>query len=140
VIGSGRDKGKPISKSTLYRHFRNEMKNGSAMLKALVMGRYRAALANDMPWAIQMGMRTLFRWDINNAPLAPELGAAERPTIQVTFVKPDPNHPMFRDDPLPKQIEQGPVRYDPAPPGQRLLPAPTQQPLGDLSKRRSWMD
>jgi hypothetical protein len=41
VIGSGRDRGKPIAKTTLYRHFRTEMQNGQAMLKALVMGRYR---------------------------------------------------------------------------------------------------
>jgi hypothetical protein len=49
VIGSGRGAGKPIAKTTLFRHFRNEMRNGQSMLKALVMGRYRAALANDMP-------------------------------------------------------------------------------------------
>jgi hypothetical protein len=113
------------------------MRNGQSMLKALVMGRYRAALANDMPWAIQMGMRTLFRWDINNAPLPPELAVEQRPTIQVTFVKPDPNDPRFRDD--PPQLER-PVRYDPAPPGQKLLPSPTERPMPNLSRKGSWMD
>jgi hypothetical protein len=30
VIGDGRGNGKPIAKTTLYRHFSNEMKNGPA--------------------------------------------------------------------------------------------------------------
>jgi hypothetical protein len=66
VIGSGRngeDTGKPISKATLYRHFRNELANGRAMLKARVAGKFYAALDNDAPWAIQMAMRNQFGWD-----------------------------------------------------------------------------
>ena len=63
VIGSGRnsasgaENGKPISKSTLFKHFRNELANGRSMLKARVAGKFYNALDNDEPWAIQMAMR-----------------------------------------------------------------------------------
>jgi hypothetical protein len=89
VIGSARGDGRPIAKTTLYRHFGNEMKNGQAMLKALIMGRYRAALDEGAAWATQMGMRTLFRWDINSALLPPD-PAGTTSSIRVEFVKPDP--------------------------------------------------
>jgi hypothetical protein len=76
VIGAGRGRdgeeevdGKPISKSTLFKHFRTELANGRAMLKSKIMGKYYAALDDNAPWAVQMGMRTVFRWDINSAPL-----------------------------------------------------------------------
>jgi hypothetical protein len=36
VIGSARGNGRPIAKTTLYRHFGNEMKKGQAMLKAVI--------------------------------------------------------------------------------------------------------
>jgi hypothetical protein len=137
VIGSARGDGRPIAKTTLYRHFGNEMKNGQAMLKALIMGRYRAVLDEGAAWATQMGMRTLFRWDINSALLPPD-PAGTTTSIRVKFVKPDPK--LIEDDRPVVEHEQ---RHDEGPPpGQRLLPPPSQQPMPDLSKRNggSWMD
>lgn len=115
------------------------MKNGQAMLKALIMGRYRAALDEGAAWATQMGMRTLFRWDINSALLPPD-PAGTTSSIRVEFVKPDPK--LIEDDGPVIEHEQ---RYDEGPrPGQRLLPASSQQPMPDLSKSNngggSWMD
>jgi hypothetical protein len=45
VIGAGR--------STLFRHFKNELANGRAMLKARVAGKFYAALDDGEPWAFQ---------------------------------------------------------------------------------------
>jgi hypothetical protein len=53
VIGSGRnsapgsENGKPIAKSTLFRHFKNELANGRSMLKARVAGKFYNALDNN---------------------------------------------------------------------------------------------
>jgi hypothetical protein len=50
VIGSARNgtgdavSGKPISKSTLFKHFRNELRNGRSLLKAKVAGKFYTAL------------------------------------------------------------------------------------------------
>jgi hypothetical protein len=138
VIGDGRGNGKPIAKTTLYRHFSNEMKNGPAVLKARITTKYYAALENDAPWAVQMGMRTQFRWDINGA-LLPSDPAGSVSSIRVEFVKPDPR--MLEDD---RPVIEHEHRHDAGPrPGQRLLPARSQQPMPDLSKRNgggSWMD
>jgi hypothetical protein len=100
VIGSGRngeDTGKPISKATLYRHFRNELANGRAMLKARVAGKFYAVLDDDAPWAIQFGMRNLFGWDAgrngfhamldDSAAALP--GGTEPLHLDVHFVMPD---------------------------------------------------
>jgi hypothetical protein len=130
VMGSARGDGRPIAKTTLYRRFGNEMKNGQAMLKALIMGRYRAALDEGAAWATQMGMRTLFRWDINSALLPPD-PAGTTSSIRVEFVKPDPK--LIEDD---RPVVEHEARHDEGPrPGQRLLPPPSQQPMPDLSKR-----
>ena len=138
VIGDGRGIGKPIAKTTLYRHFSNEMKNGPAVLKARITTKYYAALENDAPWAVQMGMRTQFRWDINGA-LLPSDPAGTVSSIRVEFVKPDPR--MLEDD---RPVIEHEHRHDAGPrPGQRLLPSPSQQPMRDLPKRNgggSWMD
>jgi hypothetical protein len=44
VVGGGRardtDSGKPISKTTLFRHFKTELASGRAMLKARVAGKF----------------------------------------------------------------------------------------------------
>jgi hypothetical protein len=69
VIGNGRNggvagrSGRPIAKTTLHKYFKNELANGSALLKAKVAGRFYAALDADAPWAMQMAMRNRFNWD-----------------------------------------------------------------------------
>jgi hypothetical protein len=145
VIGASRGvdavSGKAISRATLYRHFKSEMSSGRALLKTKIVAGWHRAIDEGQNWAIQFGLRTVLGLrDGAGVPALPhEVGDEQRPSIQVTFVRPDPNDPRFRDD--PPQLER-PVRYDPAPPGQRLLPAPTDRPMQDLSirKRGSWMD
>jgi hypothetical protein len=128
-----------ISKTTLYRHFKHEMAGGRAMLKTKLVAGWHRAIDEGQSWAIGFGLRTVLGLrDGAGVPLlVPEAGDEVRPTIQVMFVKPDPNDPKFRDD--PPQLER-PVRYDPAPPGQKLLPAPTEQPMPNLARKGSWMD
>jgi hypothetical protein len=119
VIGSGRngeDTGKPISKATLYRHFRNELANGRAMLKGRVAGKFYAALDDDAPWAIQMAMRNQFGWDNGRSgfqiSLLDEGGdGTEAPAVSIQFVLPGK---QLEDEPIrdvtPSRVEQQPRR------------------------------
>ena len=90
------------------------------------------------------GLRTVLGMrDGGNVPQLPlEPGDEQRPTIQVTFVRPDLNDPRFKDDEPVRQIGQQPYPGQPAPAGTKLLPAPdpNQRPMRDLSKPGSWMD
>jgi hypothetical protein len=117
VVGGGRardtDSGRPISKTTLFRHFKKELASGRAMLKARVAGKFYAALDNDEPWAIQMSMRNQFGWDSGRGGFHLDPGALTegRPqtTVQVVFVVcKKPWHDTL----------EGPVA------GQKLLPSP----------------
>jgi hypothetical protein len=117
VIGNGRNggvagrSGRPIAKTTLHKYFKNELANGSALLKAKVAGRFYAALDADAPWAVQMATRNRFNWDagrggFDGAQLSDLLDDnGIQPTVAIEFVIPGKREP------------------DPAPiPGQRLLP------------------
>jgi hypothetical protein len=120
VIGAGRggdpdsDSGKPISKSTLFKHFKNELANGRAMLKARIMGKYYNALDDDAPWAIRLGMQIAFGWRGRRRAFNTEAPELERPPIKIVFVVPRGNEDA--DEP------GGRERY-----GQKLLPRPRQQ-------------
>jgi hypothetical protein len=128
VIGAGRngvrgsDSGKPIAKTTLFRHFRNELASGRAMLKARVAGKFYDALNNNEPWAIQMAMRNQFGWDAGRGGFQLDAGALtdQQPetTVHVTFVVPGkkPWHDTFA----------GPVA------GQKLLPSPPAMRQNEL--------
>jgi hypothetical protein len=126
VIGAGRnrdgtenveDTGRtPISKATLYKHFRNELANGRAMLKARVAGRFYNALDEDQPWAIQMAMRNQFGWDNGRSgfqiSLLDEGGdGTEAPAVSIQFVLPGK---QLEDEPIrdvtPSRVEQQPRR------------------------------
>jgi hypothetical protein len=150
VIGSGRngeDTGKPISKATLYRHFRNELANGRAMLKGRVAGKFYAALDDDAPWAIQMAMRNQFGWDNGRSGfhvnLLDEGGATgiqgPAPKMQIEFVMPsereledqprDVTPPQIKPDerrdyeakPAPVTLDLQPARDEPVrSPGRRV--------------------
>lgn len=126
VIGSGRngeDTGKPISKATLYRHFRNDLSNGRAMLKARVAGKFYAALDDDAPWAIQMAMRNQFGWDNWRSGFHVSLigddtnGSIDGtiPRIELEFVM--PRQRELEDEPLPQREvkDVSPSRVEPAP-------------------------
>ena len=123
VIGAARNgvgddlSGKPISKSTLFKHFRNEMRHGRSLLKAKIMGKYYAALDEGREWAIAMGMRNLHAFDIGRGgfsadPAAltdgvPQIGA------EVVFIVPG-----YGASEVELEPEQRPI------PNQRLLPPP----------------
>jgi hypothetical protein len=126
VIGSARNgngdatSGKPISKSTLFKHFRNELRNGRSLLKAKVAGKFYAALDEGREWAISMAMRNLHGFDagrggfqIDPAVLAD--GAREINTF-IEFIVPG-RHEEQRPGPIP---------------GQRLLPAPPKMYKDEL--------
>ena len=74
------------------------------MLKALIMGRYRAALDE--------GAATLFRWDINCALLPPDPPGTTS-SIRVEFVKPDPR--LIEDDGRGEQRISGQSHFWPMP-------------------------
>jgi hypothetical protein len=57
-----------------------------------------------------------------------------QPSIRVTFVRPDPK--MLEDD--SPVVEHQPQPYDPTRHYQKLLPAPTERPMPNLT--RHWMD
>jgi hypothetical protein len=79
VVGGGRawdtDSGKPISKTTLFRHFKRELASGRALLKARVAGKFYNALDEDRPSAIQMAMRNQFGWDAGRGGFHLDAGA-----------------------------------------------------------------
>jgi hypothetical protein len=122
VVGGGRardtDSGRPISKTTLFRHFKTELASGRAMLKARVAGKFYNALDEDQPWAIQMAMRNQFGWDAGRGGFHLDTGALieagdVQPLTQIEFVVPG------------KPPEEGPPAPAPGPyPWQKALPAP----------------
>jgi hypothetical protein len=122
VVGGGRardtDSGKPISKTTLFRHFKTELASGRALLKARVAGKFYNALDEDQPWAIQMAMRNQFGWDAGRGGFHLDTGALieagdVQPLTQIEFVV--PGKPPEEGPPAPAQ---GPY------PWQKALPAP----------------
>lgn len=134
VVGGGRardtDSGKPISKTTLFRHFKTELASGRAMLKARVAGKFYNALDEDQPWAIQMAMRNQFGWDAGRGGFdgAQLIDEREPITAQVTFVVPGgagsstegipdaPAPPFPWQRALPKPVEGANRRWsDPEP-------------------------
>jgi hypothetical protein len=150
VIGSGRngeDTGKPISKATLYRHFRNELANGRAMLKARVAGKFYAALDNDAPWAIQMAMRNQFGWDNGRSGFQIALDGDSHGTVApvtLEFVLPSPTLEPPRDVTPPKRIEAD-VHRDYQPPADpTVLEGHANPPSSGVRlvkpKKHGWMD
>jgi hypothetical protein len=126
VIGSGRnsapgaENGRAISKSTLFRHFKNELANGRSMLKARVAGKFYNALDNNEPWAIQMAMRNQFGWDAGRGGFEapPQIeGAGSSLPVQIEFVLPTRREPRADAPPAPGQP---PYQW------QRALPAPPE--------------
>jgi hypothetical protein len=134
VIGSGRksapgaENGRPIAKTTLFRHFKDELANGRSMLKAGVAGRFYNALDNNEPSAIQMAMRNQFGWDNGRAGFhidpAALLEDKRESSVHVHFVLPSRNGAGRALSQEALEAELPPPRYDPAPPGQKLLPPP----------------
>jgi hypothetical protein len=86
----GAENGRPIAKSTLFRHFKNELASGRSMLKDRVAGKFYAALDNNEPWAIQMANQ--FGWDRGRGGFNLDAAALtdDRPetTVHVEFIVP----------------------------------------------------
>jgi hypothetical protein len=57
-----RDTGLPITKTTLARHFKRELADGSAKVKALIGQKYVEAVQRGEQWAIRLGMRNRYGW------------------------------------------------------------------------------
>src|SRR5262249_23827797 len=47
--------GEPIAKTALSKHFRRELAEGGAQLKALIASKYHQALRDGEHWAVRMG-------------------------------------------------------------------------------------
>jgi hypothetical protein len=122
--------GRPISQRVLGKAFKRELAAGRASHKSLIATGYYAALRERQPWALTLGRRTQFglRQDGLLPPDHP--GEGQGPSIRVTFVRPDPK--MLEDD---NPVVQ-PQPYDPTRHYQKLLPAPTERAMPDLSKRK----
>jgi hypothetical protein len=112
--------GKPISRTTLNRHFKRELEHGRAILKARIMGKFHEALENGDAWAVQMGLRCVLGWrDDAYRPLEPVASDADR-EMKLIFVLPTSN---LRDE---DRDEEGPR------PGQKLLPPPRERPMPEI--------
>ena len=118
--------GKPIARSTLWRYFRNELISDHSLLRAEIVGRWRAALKNG--WAVEAGLRNKCGWDpgrYGGLIGSPDDGGIN-PTVQIEFVMPSGNR-------LPE------LEYDrPIDPTQKRLPPPLPRidtPFGVLEDR-----
>jgi hypothetical protein len=82
--------GEPIAKTALSKHFRRELAEGGAQLKALIASKYHQALQNGDCWAVRMGLRNKFGWlNEGSTPLpADSLELEGDPKIQIEFVLP----------------------------------------------------
>ena len=142
VIGVGRNGvgGKPIGRHTLYRNFKREMSNGSALLRAKITGKFHNAIDEGQPWALSMALRNKFLWDRTGpAAIGPPDEGAPFPKVSVEFVisghgagrTPDP--PLTPSEPIPGQLalpKPGPhidtpfgrVPWDDDPPPQSQAP------------------
>jgi hypothetical protein len=80
------------------------------LLKARVAGRFYAALDEDAPWAVMMGMRNLFGWDNGRSGFQVSLtdessnaGDGSVPRVEVEFIFPSTPPPQLEHRP-PKDI------------------------------------
>jgi hypothetical protein len=101
------DTGLPITKGTLHKHFKHELANGGARVKALIGQKFVEAVQRGEPWALRLGMRNRYGWvgAEGNQPLPEIMGSfADSPEIKITFV-PGPGKPEFDITP-PKPAPQ----------------------------------
>jgi hypothetical protein len=107
--------GKPITKACLHHHFKRELADGGAKVKALIGGRFMQAVDRGEPWALRLGMRNRYGWvgAEGNQPLPEIMGSfADSPEIKIVF-HPGPGRPeldLSASKPTP------PNPYDGAPP------------------------
>jgi hypothetical protein len=76
---------------TLYKHFKHEMANGSALLHSLVASKFHDAIDKGAPWALMMALRNLpgYRFDRYDKGVLPFAPGNDEPTdIRISFVCP----------------------------------------------------
>lgn len=114
------DTGLPVTKNTLHKHFKRELAEGSARVKALIGQKYVEAVQRGESWAIRLGLRNRYNWAFEGSqPLMPSDGdvALEVRDIGVRFIL-----PPKREEQTPPPIDvtpQGPADYS-----RPALPAP----------------
>jgi hypothetical protein len=89
--------GKPITKACLHKHFRCELADGSAKVKALIGQKYVEAVQRGEQWAIKLGMRNRYGWSFEGGQPLPveDFGASvSDDTIKITFVTPEKREPI----------------------------------------------
>jgi hypothetical protein len=105
------DTGKPITKVCLHHHFKRELADGSAKVKALIGERFMQAVDRGEPWALRLGMRNRYGWvgAEGNQPLPVEdfSSFASDDLIKIKFVYPT-------DEPEPVDITPPPKPVPPA--------------------------
>src|SRR5215472_4123742 len=82
--------GEPIAKTALSKHFRRELAEGGAQLKALIASKYHTALVEGRDWAVRMGLRNKFGWLNEGSTQLPveNLDLDDNRNIQIQFVMP----------------------------------------------------
>jgi hypothetical protein len=125
--------GKPISEMTLQKHFKYELANGGAVMRATIGSKLRAALDANEPWAIQMCLRNRFGWVGRDGSTILELeGDKPERTIVVSFHTPQPQQlePPKIVDVTPREPSPPPKPYVEG----RALPPPARD-----GEPYSWM-
>jgi hypothetical protein len=81
--------GKPISKETLGKYFRQELDAGKAKLKAKVAGKWMDAIDKGEQWAVQFALRHICGY--RDGEVSVNVGAdgeTRTSSIQIEFVRP----------------------------------------------------
>jgi hypothetical protein len=82
----------PISKETLQKAFAAELADGKAKLKRVISEKFRNALDNSDPWALQWGLKYINGWRDDGVSVSVgatgDDGEKQVSSIQVSFVHP----------------------------------------------------
>jgi hypothetical protein len=85
--------GKPITKACLHKHFKRELADGGAKVKALIGQKFVEAVQRGEQWAIKLGMRNRYGWvgAEGSQPLPiDDFGASvSDDMIRIKFIMPD---------------------------------------------------
>jgi hypothetical protein len=138
------DTGLPVTKTTLHKHFKRELSEGGARVKALIGQKYVEAVQRGEAWAIRLGLRNRYGWSFEGGqPLAvPDDVAMEVRDIGVRFILPPKREEQAA---APIDVTPSPYEGQPADLSRPALPKPPQRvrtATGALWEERgkgSWM-
>jgi hypothetical protein len=116
------DTGLPVTKTTLHKHFKRELSEGGARVKALIGQKYVEAVQRGESWALRLGMRNRYHWVFEASQALPvdDDVALTVKDINVRFVLPPPR----TEEPAPPidVTPSGPADYS-----LKALPKPPQR-------------